>query len=277
ALLDQLEGSLVGQVYKVKGPQRERLIALRNETLKLTKEGDLPLAREKVAQLREGLERNALLTQLQGPLVDQIAHLKKGPEREQLVALLNEAIKLTKGGDLQLAKQKAVQLVALLLKLTKGGDLSVDKETVVELEEVVASPPPDPKDETDEKPERDALLVQLEGPLVAQVTKVKGPKRGELVALLNDALKLTKEGDLEGAKQKAAQLKKELGEAETPEALLVRIEGSLLDQVTKVKGPERQRLIALRNETLKLTKEDNLPHAREKVAQVCEPSEENTL
>src|SRR5262249_15736826 len=126
ALLVQLEGSLLDQVTKVKGPERERLIALRNETLNRTKEADLPLAREKVAERREGLETNALLGQLEGRLVEQINKLKN-PPRDQLIALRNEAINLARNGNLQLAKEKAVQLVALL---TKGGDPQVAKEEV---------------------------------------------------------------------------------------------------------------------------------------------------
>lgn len=122
-LSDQLDGPLVEQVAKLPTETREEAVTLLNQAKVLVEQSDLGAAKAKVEELRRKLglgdspeqaERKSLLAQLQGRLVEEVAK-RKSPGREELIQLVNDAMKLAKDGDLEVAKEKVAKIKEALL------------------------------------------------------------------------------------------------------------------------------------------------------------------
>jgi hypothetical protein len=138
-------------------------------------------------------EDDALLEQLQleldGPLVEQVGSLPM-QAREAALPLLNQAKALAEDGDYAGAKAKVLEL-----KKQLGGQQAAK-----------------PHDNDDEAAQRKKLAGELQGALVEQVARLKSPQRDPLLKLLNEAMKLAKDGDLGLARQRTDDLKQALGQ-----------------------------------------------------------------
>lgn len=204
----ELDGPLVETVGKLPNPPRDTLVALLNQAKALAADGDLGGAKGKVQELKRGMgsqggsseqdERQALLGQLQGQLVGQVAQLKN-PQRDPLIAALNEAIKLAKGGDLQLAKEKVAKLKEELAKI----------------------PPPRPKSEAPELTPNATFKNRLLAltPVFQKVVS-SGPKnKDRLEAALKEANEAARNGKYDVALSLLDRVEAQLGLA-VGEALL---------------------------------------------------------
>jgi hypothetical protein len=118
-LQSALDSDLVQQVSKSPPDLQKALLPLLNEAKHLLIDGEIAAAKLKVQELQQRLgsqdvsgdesERKVLLEHLQGSLVGKIARLK-GPQRDEVLKEFNDAIKLVKTGDLQVAKKKVADL-----------------------------------------------------------------------------------------------------------------------------------------------------------------------
>ncbi|MCE9661716.1 MAG: hypothetical protein K8R60_24595 [Burkholderiales bacterium] len=195
----ELDGSLVEQVGGLPGEAREALLPLLNEAKALAEDGDVAAAKLKVQELKRKLgankptddaaERKALTAELQGRLVEEVAKLKS-PQRDPLLRLFNEALKLATGGDLKLAKDKVAEL--------KSGLSSV--------------PPPRPTSSTPAKPSgvtfKQRLAVMT--PQYQEVLKKAPLNKAQLELLMKDVIDAAKTGRFDAGLGQLDKLEAEL-------------------------------------------------------------------
>jgi hypothetical protein len=179
----ELDGHLVETVGALSTDKQHAVLPLLQQAQAAAGDGDIATAKAKVQELKRLLnaasapdgdtaQRKALTAELQGHLVEQVAKLK-GPQRDTLLRVFNEALKLATSGDLKLAQAKVVELKSAL------GSLPPPRP---------ASPPPDKPPASVAFKERLAMMT----PQYQQVIKAAPPNKAQLEAMMKQVVDCAK-------------------------------------------------------------------------------------